>query len=113
MSRWPALHRLRRRLVQPIMWSALILLMTILISLIGIELAGGIAQWEHWLKGNAGYFRLWRMLLYTALAYSWYSMHRRLLAQNISQQQRRQLMRTAIGLVVAVLLLELHSYTAP
>lgn len=113
MSRWPALHRLRHRLVQPILWAALCLLVAVLISLIGIELAGGIVQWEQWLKGNAGYFRLWRMLLYTALAYGWYCLHRRLLAQNISQQKRRQLMRTAIGLVVAVLLLELHSYTAP
>lgn len=113
MSRWPALHRLRRRLIQPILWAASFLLVAILISLIGIELAGGIAQWEQWLKGNAGYFRLWRMLLYAALAYAWYSMHRRLLAQDIDQQQRRQITRTAIALVVAALLLELHSYTAP
>jgi hypothetical protein len=77
------------------------------ISLLGIELAGGIPEWQQWLKDNAGYFRLWRVLLYSVLAYGWYRLRRRLHRQGISTEQHHRLLRTEIALVALLLLLEL------
>lgn len=87
--------------------SVLTFIAAIGINLLGIELAGGIPEWQQWLKDNTGYFRLWRILLYSVLAYGWYRLRRQLHRQGISPEQHHRLLRTEIALVALLLLLEL------
>lgn len=103
MTRW---WRVRRISVF-VAASALTFITAIGISLLGIELAGGIPEWQQWLKDNTGYFRLWRIVLYSVLAYGWYRLRQRLHRQSITREQHHRLLRTEVALVALLLLLEL------
>jgi len=96
-----------RRLTVFVAASALTVITALGISLVGVELAGGAPEWQQWLKDNTSYFRVWRILLYSALAYGWYRLRRRLHRQGISTEQHYRLLRTEIALVALLLLLEL------
>lgn len=96
-----------RRITVFVVASALTFIAAIGISLLGIELAGGIPEWQQWLKDNTGYFRLWRIVLYSGLAYGWYRLRRQLHRQGISTEQHHRLLRTEVALVAFLVLLEL------
>ncbi|NNA97395.1 hypothetical protein [Pseudomonas gessardii] len=96
-----------RRISVFVVTSALTVIAAIGISLLGIELAGGIPEWQQCLKDNASYFRLWRILFYSALAYGWYCLRRRLHRRGIDPEQHHRLLRTEVALVALLLLLEL------
>jgi hypothetical protein len=76
------------------------------ISLIGIELAGGVIEWRQWLADHTGAFRIWRLALYAATLTFWIRLRR---ARPLPPAQHQRLLRLE-GTVIALLaLIELQS----
>lgn len=87
--------------------SVLVLLVGIGISLIGIELTGGVIQWRQWLAEHTGAFRIWRLALYTvALAY-WIHLRR---TYPLHPRQHQRLLRLECTVIAVLVLLELQSF---
>ncbi|PMV22624.1 MULTISPECIES: hypothetical protein [unclassified Pseudomonas] len=90
-----------RPLVQSLLWAVSILAVAFIVNVTGIEMAGGIDAWRDWLGDSSGYFRAWRMALYTGLGYTTFRL--------IKGRQPRELRRTVIAAVAVLALLEFHS----
>lgn len=91
-----------RRLMPGLLWSSLVIGMAIVVNLVGIGLIGSMADWHGWLRAHAGHFLVWRLCLYTALAFGWW----RLLRQHALTADRTQLRRTEAATVIVIFLLE-------
>ncbi|MDG9757827.1 hypothetical protein N5E31_03500 [Pseudomonas chengduensis] len=108
MSR-TVLHRHGRRLGLALLWTLLLLVVTIAANVIGIHLAGGIEGWQQWLTAHTNHFLAWRLLLYAGTAWGWLWVRRRVLAREPGTRQR--LLRAEIAAVVAVMALEISQMT--
>jgi hypothetical protein len=95
-------HRLCRTLV----WIALLVFASVGANLVGIRLVGNVDAWSRWLDDHASYFFVWRLCLYGATAYGWRWMRRRLRQHDASVETRQRLLRTEIGAIAAIVLLE-------
>ncbi|MBN3043719.1 hypothetical protein H4F47_12430 [Pectobacterium brasiliense] len=98
LFRWP--------IARVLLWTVLLLVITVTANVLGIYFAGSIAGWEHWLADAASYFLLWRVCLYGATVYGWLWMRRRLLLRDTSPDARRRLIRTEVSGIAALLVLE-------
>lgn len=76
------------------------------ISLIGIELAGGVIEWRQWLADHTGAFRIWRLALYSAALAYWIHLCR---SYPLEPAQHQRLLRLECTVVAALTLLELSS----
>ncbi|WP_307941988.1 hypothetical protein [Pseudomonas mosselii] len=77
------------------------------ISLLGIELSGGVAEWRQWLASNSGAFRAWRFALYAiAIAY-WVHVRR---AHALQPAQHQRLLRLECTVIALLVLIELQSF---
>ena len=76
------------------------------VNIAGIHVVGGLDDWQHWLQAHTGHFFVWRLGLYGATAYGWWSMRRRLLRREPSRETHQRLLRTEIAAVIAVVALE-------
>lgn len=104
---WLRSHRLFRwRIARVLLWTVLLLVITVTANVLGIYFAGSIAGWEHWLADAASYFLLWRVGLYGATVYGWLWMRRRLLLRDTSPDARRRLIRAEVSGIAALLVLE-------
>ncbi|MBA5201387.1 hypothetical protein H2Y56_18655 [Pectobacterium aroidearum] len=104
---WLRSHRLFRwRIARVLLWTVLLLVITVTANVLGIYFAGSIAGWEHWLADAASYFLLWRVCLYGATVYGWLWMRRRLLLRDTSPDARRRLIRAEVSGIAALLVLE-------
>ncbi|KMK85815.1 hypothetical protein [Pectobacterium brasiliense] len=100
-------HRLFRwRIARVLLWTVLLLVITVTANVLGIYFAGSIAGWEHWLADAASYFLLWRVCLYGATVYGWLWMRRRLLLRDTSPDARHRLIRAEVSGIAALLVLE-------
>ena len=99
-----------RRVAKALLWTMLIIAASVAANVAGIYLVGSVAGWERWLAAAAGYFLVWRLCLYGAMAYGWVWMRRRLLAREdqngADRQARRRLVRSEIAGIVAIVVLE-------
>ncbi|POE08557.1 hypothetical protein BV921_15110 [Pectobacterium odoriferum] len=104
---WLRSHRLFRwRIARVLLWTVLLLVITVTANVLGIYFAGSIAGWEHWLADAASYFLLWRVCLYGATVYGWLWMRRRLLLRDTSPDARLRLIRAEVSGIAALLVLE-------
>ncbi|MEI7252167.1 hypothetical protein [Pectobacterium versatile] len=100
-------HRLLSwRTARVLLWTVLLLVITVTANVLGIYFAGSIVGWEHWLADAASYFLLWRVCLYGATVYGWLWMRRRLLLRDTSPDAQRRLIRTEASGIAALLVLE-------
>ncbi len=95
-----------RRAAKALLWTALIVAAALAANVAGIYLVGSVAGWERWLAAASGYFLVWRLCLYSATAYGWVWMRRRLLARETDAQARRRMVRSEIAGVAAIVALE-------
>lgn len=100
-----------RRVSLVLLWVFLLLIAAAAVNLIGIHLAGSIEGWERWLAAHAGYFLVWRLLLYAGTAWGWLWMRRRLLAREPGADTRRRLLRAEIAALLAIVALEVSQLT--
>ncbi len=94
------------RTARTLLWTVLLLVVTVAANVAGIYLMGSIADWEQWLAEASGFFLLWRLCLYGATAYGWVWMRGRLLARQSDAHTRRRLRRTEIAGGLALVALE-------
>lgn len=99
-----------QRLTLPSFWTVLILATALVAGAIVIEVAGGAQAWRQWLNTHAEYFRVWRMFLYTALAYSTFRLHQRLRHTGMSAHSQRALLRTEVAAAATLILLEIQNW---
>lgn len=95
-----------RQLARTLGWIALLVFVAVGINVVGIGVAGNVDGWNRWLNEHASHFLVWRLCLYGAMIYGWIWMRRRLLKRDNSTESRRRLLRTEIGAVAAIALLE-------
>ncbi|WP_075257970.1 hypothetical protein [Herbaspirillum camelliae] len=95
-----------RRVGMALLWTALIVGVAVAVNLTGIHLAGGIEGWERWLQARAGVFRVWRIGVYLATAWSWWWMRRRVLQREPAAETRQRFLRIEVAAVVAIVLME-------
>jgi hypothetical protein len=93
-----------RRTARTLMWMLLVLALAAAANVLGIYLFGSIAAWETWMRDHAGYFLVWRLLLYAMTIYGWLWMRRRLLAREPDHATR--LRCAELAAVAAITLLE-------
>lgn len=96
-----------RRITVFVVASALTFIAAIGISLLGIELVGGVEEWRGWLAQHTNAFRLWRMCLYSALAFAWYRLRRR---QPLPPLQHRRLLGVEINIIGIIVVLEFMTF---
>jgi len=89
---------------------ALVVTVAVLVNVVGIELAGDILSWDHWLKDNAPVFFVWRMLLYAATVYGWLWMRKRVLQREETVDARKRLKRVEICAAASIMLLEMTNF---
>ncbi|HEP8866453.1 TPA: hypothetical protein VDU61_005791 [Pseudomonas aeruginosa] len=100
-----------RRAGLVLLWVFLLLISAATVNVIGIHLAGSIKGWERWLAAHAGYFLVWRLLLYGGTAWGWLWTRRRVLAREPGADTRRRLLRAEIAAVLAIAALEVSLLT--
>ncbi|GFE79146.1 hypothetical protein GCM10011487_11460 [Steroidobacter agaridevorans] len=76
------------------------------INVLGIWLTGDVKGWTAWLHEHAGYFAVWRGILYAITALGWWWMCGRVLRRESNAETRTRLRRAEIGAVLAVAALE-------
>lgn len=100
-------HRLLSwRTARALLWTMLLLVISVTANVLGIYFVGSIAGREHWLADAASYFLLWRVCLYGATVYGWLWMRRRLLLRDTSPDARHRLIRAEVSGIAALLVLE-------
>jgi len=76
------------------------------ISLIGIELTGGVIEWRQWLADHTGTFRVWRICLYAVTLAYWIRLRR---AHPLPPARHQRLLRLECTVVALLVLIELQS----
>jgi len=99
-----------RSVGKALLWTVLLLALTVVANVLGIYLLGSIDDWQRWLSAAAGYFLVWRLCLYAATIYGWRWMRRRLLARESGSEAKRRLIRAEIAAVIAVAALEISLF---
>ncbi|MGQ5288515.1 hypothetical protein ACULN0_04035 [Pectobacterium actinidiae] len=106
----PSWLRLRwlfnRRVGYALLWTILLLAVTVAINLVGIRVLSGIDNWERWMNDHASYFMAWRVVLYAFIAFEWRWMRKRVLAREPGDEARYRLTRVEIAGVVVLAALE-------
>ncbi|MGK8436782.1 hypothetical protein ACRS3X_05400 [Ectopseudomonas hydrolytica] len=100
-----------RRAGLVLLWIFLLLIAVATVNVIGIHFAGSIEGWERWLAAHAGYFLIWRLLLYSGTAWGWLWMRRRVLAREPGTDTRRRLLRAEIAAALVIAALEVSQLT--
>lgn len=95
-----------RRVGMALLWALLIAGVAVVVNVVGLGIVGSIDDWEHWLRAHSTHFLVWRLLVYTATAYGWWRMRRRLLEREPSAESHQRLRRVEIAAVVTIALLE-------
>ncbi|MFJ4443328.1 hypothetical protein ACIPZ8_14695 [Pseudomonas sp. NPDC089422] len=98
------LQRLVKRVAVVVCTSLLVLATGTAVSLLGIELCGGVIEWRRWLADNTGALRIWRFALYAAMAAVWVHIRRTHPLQSV---QHQRLLRLEFTVVALLMLLEL------
>lgn len=99
-----------RRIALTLLAVSLVVAVAVLVNVVGIELAGDILSWDHWLKDNAPVFFVWRMLLYAATVYGWLWMRKRVLQREETVDARKRLKRVEICAAASIVLLEVTNF---
>lgn len=107
LGRWQIRWLFNRRTGWLALWTILLLTAAITINLFGIRLAGSIDRWQAWMDEHAGFFFLWRLMLYTITVYGWLWMRKRLRDREPDKQASQRLTRMEIAAVLAILVLEI------
>jgi len=81
-----------------------------MINLFGIRLAGSVDRWQQWMSERAGFFFLWRLLLYTLTVYGWLWMRRRLLKREPDRTAHQRLLRMEVAAALSILALEISVF---
>ncbi|VFR32001.1 hypothetical protein ANK1_4054 [plant metagenome] len=103
---WATVRRYGSRLLTALLLLVAVLVLAIAVNVIGIRIAGSIEGWERWMEAHAGFFLVWRLLLYGGTAWGWIWMRRRLRAREPDSTTAQRLLRLEIAAVVALLILE-------
>lgn len=98
-----------RRTAQAMAWSALLLLVVVVVNVAGIGIVGDIQGWSQWLNTHAWAFLIWRIVLYLALGYGWWQMRGRIMGNVGTAGERARLIRVEVAAVVALLVLEISN----
>lgn len=98
-----------RRSAQALGWTALLLLVAVIVNVAGIGIVGGIQDWSQWLNAHARLFLIWRIVLYLALGYGWWRMRRRIIGSEGPVRAKARLIRVEAASVVALLVLEISN----
>lgn len=105
-----------KRTAQALAWSALLLLVAVVVNVAGIGIVGDIQGWSQWLNAHARIFFIWRIVLYLALGYGWWRIRGRIggriAGADGRARDRIRLIRVEVAAVVALLMLEIsHALT--
>jgi hypothetical protein len=76
------------------------------ISLIGIELTGGVIEWRQWLADHTGAFRIWRIALYAVTLVYWIHLRR---THSLPPARHQRLLRLECTVVALLVLIELQA----
>lgn len=107
MGGWRMRWLFNRRVCLALLWMILLLAIVIIVNAVGIHLAGSIDSWQQWMNTHAGFFFVWRLLLYAITIYGWLWMRRRLLNREPHKATHQRLLRMEIAAVIAILVLEI------
>lgn len=91
-------------------WCLTVIGMAILANMIGIRLVGSVAGWVRWLETHAGFFLVWRLLLYGVIALGWLWIRKRLLQREPATETAWRLMRIEVASILVVALLETSQF---
>jgi hypothetical protein len=98
--------RVIRRAGIALLWMLLLLGGAVAANLLGIRVLGSLGEWAQWLDAHAGYFQVWRLLLYVGIVRGWLWMRQRLLTREPGDETRSRLMRIELAAIAAVAVLE-------
>ena len=107
---WVAVRRYSARALLALLVLVLVLIAAAVVNLVGIRMAGGIDGWRQWMDAHAGWFLVWRLLLYAVTVYGWLWMRRRLHAREPEGGARPRLLRVEVAAVLAVVALEASQF---
>ncbi|PZW50690.1 hypothetical protein F477_01810 [Pseudomonas sp. URIL14HWK12:I3] len=86
--------------------SVLVFIAGIGISLLGIELTGGVIEWRGWIANNTLGFRIWRLTLYALAIIYWLRIRR---ARVLPAPLNHRLLRLECTVIALLMLIELQS----
>ena len=95
-----------RRVGMALLVALLVASIAVAVNIVGISIVGSIDDWECWLRAHSAHFLVWRLLVYTATAYGWWWMRRRLRERGPDSESHQRLLRVEIAAVVTIVLLE-------
>ena len=98
------------RVGRVLFWSAPVGGVAVIVNLIGIRSVGGIDHWTQWLRVHAGAFLVWRLCLYGVTGWGWVWMRQRLTRRESSVEARHRLVRIEVAAVLAIALIEGHTW---
>ncbi|MFC4729455.1 hypothetical protein [Coralloluteibacterium thermophilus] len=107
---WVAVRRYGARALLALLVLVMVLIAAVVVNLVGIRMAGSIEDWHQWMRAHAGWFLVWRLLLYAVTVYGWLWMRRRLHAREPDGGARQRLLRVEIAAVLAVVALEVSRF---
>ena len=98
------------RLIAVLASAMLVLATGTVVSLIGIELSGGVTEWRQWLTDNTGVFLIWRLCLYAIALTYWLRIRR---TYPLQKSHHHRLLRLECTVIALLVLLELPSFGGP
>lgn len=94
------------RSAMSLLWVLAILVIAVAVNLIGIRIAGTMADWNRWLQEHSLYFLGWRLCLYGGTAYGWWWLRSRVLRREPTNETRTRFRRIEVAAVLTILALE-------
>lgn len=108
LSNTRAYRPVRRLLVIMTLLLTSVFVLAFIATFVGIQLLGGVDNWQQWLDDHVGHFFTWRLCLYAAALAIWLWVRRRRLAHD--PQSRQQLRRIEVLGILGIALSEASNW---
>lgn len=85
------------------------------LNMIGIQIAGTVENWQHYLTVHSHYFLVWRVILYSLVIIGWLFVKKRLIARELSQDKpsmisfKQRILRIELATAIAFIALEVSN----
>lgn len=92
------------RFLSLLLWCLLVALVAATVNVIGIRIVGSVTGWTRWMQANRVSLLIWRLCLYSATAWGWAWMRKRV--RDREPGAERRLRRVELATVLAIIALE-------
>lgn len=95
-----------RRTGAALLCALLLLSVATVVNVIGIRLVGSIQGWQLWWRAHAGYFLVWRFLIYATTAYFWWQAYTHLKQRDADSAAQQHLRLIGAAAIITLLVQE-------